>query len=129
MGKFGKKLADRAKNVSHTEKGRKPRKESALDKCAPVRECDRDTRELVSDTAQGSREAYAKVATELETLETIITSDDYYNAVMMTAPDSDTAEAIIKNCRTRLHEFANFVQYVNRIDGKFVHADVIGDVE
>ena len=124
MGKATKDLKARVKQTSHTEKGRKPRRESALDKCVPVREVDRESLDLLTAVEGTAQEAINKVAEEISLLEDAITSDDYWNTVAMTSPDEDTTDAIIKNCRTRLNEFRNFAQYVARIRGKFVHADV-----
>lgn len=129
MGKSTKDLKARVKQVSHTEKGRKPRRESALDKCVPVREVDRDSIDFLTEVEGTAQEAINRVADELSLLEAAVTSDDYWNIVTMTAPDEDTTEAIIKNCRTRLNEFRNFAQYVARIRGKFAHADITGSEE
>lgn len=116
-----------ASGLSHSEKGRKPKRESALDRCNPVDECARADKDLVQAVADAAEEQNKKNAKFIELERSIINSDDYYNALMLTAPDEDTAQAIIKNGNTRLNEMPNFASYQQKVANKFAHARTTGD--
>ena len=77
--------------------------------------------------AEAAEEQANKNKKFVEQARQVINSDDYYNDLMLTAPDSETAEAIIKNGNTRLNEYDNFAHYQRKLANKFVHARTSGD--
>lgn len=122
MQKIAKRLAEERKTLSHSAKGRKARKESTMDKCIMVLETSKNSIEMVTLVAAGGRELASQTAKDREVLMDFIMSDEYYNVIRETAEDDETAEAVIKNLRTRLNEIPNFAQFAERVAGKFASA-------
>lgn len=129
QNKAAKRLADGAKNLSHSAKGRKARRESTMDKCELVHETTQQTMSLVTLVAAAGKELSNNTKKDRELLGEFISSDEYYQAVRETAPDDETAEAVIRNLRTRLNEIPNFGQFAERVAGKFSSASVVDPEE
>ena len=125
-----KQLKQMSKELDSKSKGVRGKKESALDKCTVMTKEDEihpGERALLDILHNACTELKGKVQDDLDTLDEVIGSQQFFDLVVRTANNTDDAKAIVKNLHTRLLEVGNFVSYYDKLYKLFDRAMVTPD--